>query len=148
MTQSLDEIFDTREPSLTGDDAYMLVLDILCFEKTWRCYPRLAHPRLIHHFLNAHAKTLGLGKGEVLALAPVDTFVGYRPDGPFGGITFRGGVYLNGAVMRMTNEEGEHEDVLFVEQATAVLWNYPTQDYFYFAEHFPDATMTTAPRES
>jgi hypothetical protein len=139
------EIISVAKPSLTGEDALAVILDIFFLEQTWRCYPAKDHPQLIHYFLNGHAKTLGLGGGEILAIAPIDTLRYHSEDGIFAGLTITGGVFLNGAVFRTSTPAHAHEDLLFVAEPTALLWNYPGDGYVVFAHHFPPAHVTNRP---
>lgn len=126
---------DILENPPTSDDltSYMVFSEILAFTE-WRCYSSEQFPQIewmIEEFIGGQAKMPGLISEELLAIRPIQIL--YGKTGPY---NLRGATYLNGAYFEVTSKEGQVNILLFIDDDTANVFNYPSEGYIYTSQHF------------
>jgi hypothetical protein len=117
---SLEEL-PTTDASLTPNISVGLFSEIFT-QASWRLYLSTEHietESLVRRFLSAHAQIPGGISDRLTGVIPIDTFR-FTVEGRL----HEGFLFLNGAVVKISNDQNQMV-LLFIDEETSAMWGYP-----------------------
>ncbi len=130
----------SMEPTMDADASMELWAEIL-MELDWRCYSSAQCSEtvaIVDRFIRFHATTPGWISTAMVAFRPMAVIRGSG-----GGYAMWGAVFLNGAVITITDRVSGAQDLLcYIEEATAAGWKYPDDGWVSTSSMFSATPQT------